>query len=84
MFVTSESVNGVLYFPFGYLAANCCAHSSQTSCNSLSTCLSFLFGLRVELEFKSIPEWKDKLVVSANLRALKRSENPEATMRFQF
>ena len=56
-------------FDFCNMLLIAAAHSSQSSCNSFSTFLPLLFGTRVELDFKSIPVWKAKLVVSADLPA---------------
>ena len=57
MFVAaiSESVDGVLYFDVCKMLLVAAANLSQSSYNYLSNFASFLFGIRVELEFETIP-----------------------------
>ena len=50
------------------------AHSSQGSCNSLSISLSFLFGIRVELEFNRFQYGKISLLFLLICLPLERSE----------
>ena len=56
-------------FSFCIMLPIAAAQSSQSSCNSLSILPLFLFGIKVEIEVRSVPVWKDKLLVSVNLPA---------------